>query len=152
MVHPRVNNIFARVNERRGRKDEFPVAQFLHPLVLVSFSQSLTKWWTSSVVNLRLKQAVSSRQVLPSDAMFCSLEWRNLCRALRECPALLYEGCLVESQYFRKFNSPSGVKTRHMNADQSRLTSRSTGVAYVWYLFITTLVLIPTSNMRSYLK
>jgi len=37
MFHPRVNEIFARVNERTGVNEvnEFSVVKFLHPLLLV---------------------------------------------------------------------------------------------------------------------
>ena len=64
----------------------------------------------------------------------------------------LCEGYLVGSQYFRKFHSQLWVKTRHMNTDQSSLISRSTGVAYLWYLFVTPFVLIPTFNTHLYLR
>jgi len=51
------------------------------------------------------------------------------------------------------------VKTRHVNTNQRGLisrsagvTSRNTGVAYLRYLFVTSLVLIPTFIMRLYLS
>jgi len=48
----------------------------------------------------------------PKDGMLHSLQWRDLCCALRERTVLLCEGYLVQSQYFRKFHfqSPAGTE------------------------------------------
>jgi len=55
----------------------------------------------------------------------------SLLWSLHECPVLLCEGYLVELQYFRKFHSQSRVINKHMNTDQSSLTSQSARVAYL---------------------
>ena len=77
MVHPRVNEIFARANERRGVNEifaranerrgvnEISVSNFLHSLVVTciflffypTHKHSLLKWPTSSVLTLRLQRS-----------------------------------------------------------------------------------------------
>jgi len=51
------------------------------------------------------------------------------------------------------------VKTRHLDTHQSSfisrssgLTNRSTGAAYLWYLYVTSLALVPTTNTRLYVR
>jgi len=96
------------------------------------------KWWTSSVLTLRLKQSAAYHFWKPYyDASrlplwrnmdrFIFTRVRNLCCALHERPVLLCEGYLLGLSYFRKLHSQSRMKTRHMSTDQSGYTSfRST--------------------------
>ena len=100
-----------------------------------------------------------SIQKLWTAVLFTRVAEPLLLYALYQRPVLLCESYLLESQDFRKFQSQSYAKTRHKNLHQSslingsaNLTNRSSGIAYLWYLFVTTLVLISTSNMRLYLR
>lgn len=70
---------------------------------------------------------------------------------------LMCKDYLLECWYFRKFHAQSPLKTRHMNIYQrsfiswsAGLTNRCTVVVFLWYLLVTSLVLIPipTSNFN----
>jgi len=133
--------------------------------------QSWIKLRTSSVLTLRLKQSETYHfRKIVLWSMLLAL-WYNRNRFYRDMPCfihlsdgisavlcmrillLLCESYLVESQYFQKIYSQSRGKTRHMNTDQSTLTSRRTEIAYLWYLFVTILwYWIPTSITRLYLR
>jgi len=93
--------------------------------------------------------------------------WHNRNRFYRELPCFIHssdrisavlcmsvvcECYLGESQRFRKFHSQSQVNTRQVNTDQSTPFSRGKEVDYLWYLFVTTFVLIPTSNTSLYFR
>jgi len=70
---------------------------------------------------------------------------------------LLCKGYLLEFQYFRKIQSQSPVKIRRLNTYHIWPISRSAGLSNrssgLFAIFVyTSLLLIPTSNMRLYLK
>jgi len=174
MVHPGVIEFFARVSERTGVNEGwiyFLLLSFLHLLVLVFPNTYQQKANHESKANFKRSDFTTTGSNLPlqNNILWCSnclnnvigiidftvrchvvfsLERRNHWRALHECSVLLYKCYLLKLQYFRNFHSHSRVET-----NQCSLTSWSIGVAYSWYFFITTLILIPTANtaMRLYL-
>jgi len=159
MVQPRVN--------------EFSVAKFLHAVVTVS-SQHVTAT-TNQMVNMKrcnvMSEAVSNLTSLQKN---CAMEelsmydvigiyYANRCHVaftwvMESVLSDMWASCTpvrrlsARSAVLSKFHTQSRVKTRHTNSDQSSLTSWGTGVTYLWYSFVTALVLIPPSNMHLYLR
>jgi len=138
----RVNEIFARVNERRG-VNEISARNSLYPLVtcicFVVLPQLINNHEQNDELQAFELRVFSSQQRNTSEkphygpincechvmtidfterwhASFSRVVESLLC-SLHERPVglLLCQGYLIQSQYFRKFHSHSPVKTRHPN-------------------------------------
>ena len=141
-----------RKNRCERRLSEFFVVKFLHPLVLVLFTQHISAIidklvnlkrfnFASKVLgNLPLQENCTMTQATASSitgivcterchVLFTRVMESLLCSARAFCnPVRKLLGSIA---VLRKFISQSRVKTRRMNTDLSSLTSRSTGVAYL---------------------